>query len=220
MTGVDRAVRDCRGWSLVGRKQSLTPGEREVAERHLAICRHCRLRLDDESQLRARVWLRGGVVGATVAADVVAVTAPGGGANAAVALVGGKLGAVAVGAAALGVAVTSTGIAVHRDMHPTPVAPAVRVSHHRNGGEQTAVAPQASSSPSHPSAHEGSSSTAPATGPTARPRDTNRSPQSVVRGPTTLLPTTLPTALPSVPVLPLPSVPLPTLTSVLPNGAH
>ena len=96
-------TRECRGWPLVARKDRLTPAERQAADGHLALCRQCRARLDEQRQNRDKIWARGGAVSAVVAADVVSLSLPAGGAFAGSGLASvvlGKAGMAIVGAGA------------------------------------------------------------------------------------------------------------------------
>src|SRR3954470_493958 len=117
-------TRECRGWPLVARKDRLTPAEREAADGHLALCRQCRARLDEQRQNRDKMWVRGGgAVSAVVVADVVSLSLPAGGAFAGSGLASvvlGKAGMAIVGAGAIAITATSAGVAVARSVPSQP----------------------------------------------------------------------------------------------------
>jgi len=126
-------ARECRGWPLVARKDRLTPAERAAADGHLALCRQCRARLEEQRQTRDKIWVRGGAVSAVVVADVVSLSLPAGGAFAGSGLASvvlGKAGMAIVGAGALAITATSAGVAVARNAPSPP-----------HGGHVPAVAP-------------------------------------------------------------------------------
>ena len=219
--GVPRAVgNDCRGWALAARRDRLTVSEREAAHGHLAVCRACRARLEDQRRTRDKLRMSGTAVSAVVIADVVALSVPTGGAVASASgvasLVLGKASVAGIGAAAVAIAATSVGVAAAR------VAP----SHDRMPGFVSREDKARGTRPNNVSVpHNVSASTTPgAVGTLPSPSTTTKTrqapPPALPPLPTSsVLPTTLPTTLPTVHApLPLPTglpsvTPLPTLTS-------
>jgi hypothetical protein len=210
--GVSSTVRaDCRGWRLVVTRERATEHERNAGEAHLALCRSCRRRDLEQRETRDRLGARSAAASAVVAADVVALAVPVGGAASAAGIAGaifGKAGVAGVGAAAVAVTIASAGVAAARH-HPS--AP------HRQGPTTRPAA----TSPSAPTA----TSSAPAAGPaTAAPAATAGTPTTSRSQPLPLPPlpslpsSTLPTLSGATSLLPLPTatattlVPLPALS--------
>ena len=138
IVGVRTVGSDCRGWALAARRDRLTLSEQQAAHGHLAVCRSCRGRLDEQRRTRDKLRLSGGAVSAVVVADVVALSVPTGGAVAGASgiasLVLGKAGVAAVGAAAVAIAATSAGVVVARHAPTTRSGTPPRVT--RDGRTQ------------------------------------------------------------------------------------
>jgi len=207
--------RECRGWPLVARRDRLTPAESAAADGHLALCRQCRARLDEQRQTRDKIWVRGGAVSAVVLADVVSLSLPAGGAFAGSGLASvvlGKAGMAIVGAGALAITATSAGVAVARNgpAHPhRTLVPSVAPS-------QPGAADPATTTPASRSGDPRVTGSQSNGGEVASPPPTKT--QSTIDKP---LPSNAPTLVPTVSVpVPLPtSLPttLPTLPTVLPS---
>jgi hypothetical protein len=197
--------RECRGWPLVARKDRLTSAEREAADGHLALCRQCRARLDQQRQARDKIWVRGGAVSAVVLADVVSLPVPGGSALAGTGVASamlGKAGMAVVGAGAIAITATSAGVAVARTAPSQPhgtQAPAVAPRLPGSGPGSVTKPPRSrSGDPRVTGSHAGGGA---ATNPPTRTQSTVGKP----------LPNDVPTSVP----VPLPSsVPIPLPTSL------
>jgi len=232
--GVRSTVRtDCRGWRLVATRERATEHERVAGEAHLGLCRTCRRRDLEHREARDRLRTRGAAATAVLAADVVALSVPAGGAASAAGIAGailGKAGVAGVGAAAVAVTITSAGVAAARQHAPQPLPhdrstrPAVTSPGAPTGSQGTPAANMSTAVPT-------TAGTAPAPGRT-RPLPLPSVPgvtlpplpqaSTVLPVPnvTSLLPVPLPTVTPTSLLSPLtsPSVPLPLPSVSLPTG--
>src|SRR4051812_37619539 len=185
-------ARECRGWPLVARKDRLTPAERQAADGHLALCRQCRARLDEQRQNRDKMWVRGGgAVSAVVVADVVSLSLPAGGAFAGSGLASvvlGKAGMAIVGAGAIAITATSAGVAVARSAPSQPHGTHVPSVGPRDPGGASGATTAPTSRSGNPRATTGQSGGGAATStPTKKDPVTGK-----------LLPSELPTAVPTI----------------------
>ena len=205
-------TRECRGWILATRRDRLTERERDAANGHLALCRPCRVRLDEQRRTRDKLGISGAAVSAVFIADVVSLSVPSGGTMATAALSSlavGKTGAAVAGAAILAVGAASTGVALVRQ--PTATPPGV-VRHVNNpGGSQHATHTQQSRTAAPTTVRPASKpavAPAPSLVPTSLPSSLRRVNAPVpVPTPTAVVPLPVPTALPTgLPPLPSPSI--------------
>ena len=215
--GAARSVAtDCRGWGLAARRERLTVSEQEAAHGHLAVCRSCRGRLEEQRRTRDKLRMSGTAVSAVVVADVVALSVPAGGAVAGASGVAsvllGKVGTGVVGAAAVAVAATSVGVATARQMpsHENSPTTVSRIARTPGPTSRVAVPHNAQATTGTDGQHVPAPSATATTRQAPLPLPTLPVPTSPV--PTSLVPTS-----PSLPTLPttLPTtLPLPTSTSV------